>query len=435
MSARSRCISATFVILLFCQHLCPQVLFCRKPGINGKDENASRAHQFLPPKTSDMSKAVIYVENTPDGFYFHSNFVTSGFDNPTKALIKTKADFRTIFVNMIFGSEFSGEQKETASLAYKKEARILLDSTMFTDGGYPLIDVGEASKISIVDGSTGKILVGPVESLNRTSPPPVLMSRVVGCCLFGIPPHLSSRYAKVLAERPLQKSNVRFLSLVRDTGTEIAIEHTANLRAARLGDRSTPIMDLAQVEKTFQVASGSTVVLMSHVEGESFVIRDAAHKVVSSMPVEAVRSLASKYNIELIDLGCETAQQLRAAKLGIGVTTKFNTVDAVRALDRALTKSSNYSEFFQALTSENLRVVIDEGFTQHWPLCADVYAKAGSRNTWIKLARLFVNFRSPGPDVSSFHQDRKFRPEPDRFQEYFDKVDNLQGFFNKRDEK
>ena len=32
------------------------------------------------------------------------------------------------------------------------------------------------------------------------------------------------------------------------------------------------------------------------------------------------------------------------------------------ALDRALAKSANYGDFFQAITSENLRVVVDQGF-------------------------------------------------------------------------
>jgi hypothetical protein len=150
---------------------------------------------------------------------------------------------------------------------------------------------------------------------------------------------------------------------------------------------------LAQIESVLRAASGTTVVLVSHVEGTNFVIRDAAQKLVSSMPIDSVRALASKYNVELIDLGCETAQQLTLKNLGIGVTTKFNTVDAVRALDRALAKSANYGDFFQAITSENLRVVVDQGFMRGWPLCADVYAKAQNRPIWVKLARIFVSFR------------------------------------------
>ncbi|MGA8507310.1 MAG: hypothetical protein WB762_17030, partial [Candidatus Sulfotelmatobacter sp.] len=54
-----------------------------------------------------------------------------------------------------------------------------------------------------------------------------------------------------------------------------------------------------------------------------------------------------------------------------GEATRMHTVDAVRALDKAISASSNYSEFFQALTSNNLMIVVEHGFMQKWPLCAD----------------------------------------------------------------
>jgi hypothetical protein len=219
------------------------------------------------------------------------------------------------------------------------------------------------------------------------------MARVLGCCLFGIPPHLAGQYQKALEARPFDRRNVHLLSLVRDSGTKSAINESANLKAAHLGDSNVPISNLAQIESALRAASGSTVVLVSHVEGANFVIRDAARKLVSSIPMDSVRALASKYNVELIDLGCETAQQLKLEQVGIGVTTKFNTVDAMRALDRALSQSANYADFFQTITSENLRVVVDHGFMQGWPLCADVYGKAQGRPIWVKLARIFVSFR------------------------------------------
>ena len=137
--------------------------------------------------------------------------------------------------------------------------------------------------------------------------------------------------------------------------------------------------------------------MISHVEGTNFVVRDPARTVVSSIPIESVRALAKKYNIQLISqilLGCQTAQQIDADTLGLGVTTKFNTVVAVQALERAVSKSNRPSlDFFQNLTSENLKIVIDEGFVRGWPLCADVYAKANGTNIWVKLARIFVSSR------------------------------------------
>ena len=364
---------------------------------------AAHAHRFVGSTTSDMSQAVVYVEKTERGIYLHSNYQAPGAPNPTKIWTNEDVDLETLFMNVVFPGGFGPSEELEGHVALKR-AQVILDESMFTDGGYPRIDIGDARNVEIVDGNTGKTLVGTVDRLERTSPPPVLMSQVVGCCLFGIPPHLAAGYRRALEARPLTKDNIRFLSLVRDSGTETAIKSSNTLNAARLGESGKPINSLAQIESAFSSAQGKTVVLMSHVEGENFVTRDAARRIVSSIQVQSVRSLAAKYNVELIDLGCETAQQLRAEKLGIGVTTKFNTVDAVRALDSAISGSSNYSEFFQALTSENLRIVVDHGFMEKWPLCADIYGKAG-RGFWVKLARMFVNFSSD-MDMSKFETPR-----------------------------
>jgi hypothetical protein len=396
MVARLRYLANLVAILLCPLAVFSQTVVCREPGIKGMDRNASRAQNFLPPKTSDMSKVVIYVEKASGGFYVHSNYETPGTPNPTKIFTKDSSDLQQIFLSVLFHGDFTLSEQEAGRKAYREHARLLLDTSVFTEGGYPLVDVGQA-QVAVVDGRLGKFLIGPVERLDRGSPPPFLMSRVVGCCLFGIPPHLAEHYQNALAARSLDKGNVRFLSLVKDSGTESAIKNSKSLSAARLGESGVAITSLAQIETAFQRARGSTVVLVSHVEGANFVTRDAARNIVSSISMESVRALASKYNVELIDLGCETAQQLKAEKLGLAVTTKFNTVDAVQALDRALSHSSNYADFFQTLTSENLRVVVDHGFMlQGWPLCADIYAKAKAKPVWVKLARVFVNFRQNG---------------------------------------
>ena len=373
---------------------------CREPGVMGFDAAAARAHQFLPEDTSDPSKAFIYVEKTKSGYYFHSNFITPGynFTNPTKIASDHLNDVLLAFYNIRFygGSDEAGklQMKET----YRNDVHVLLDQSVFSAGGYPLVDVKDAKNVAVVNGATGKILTdGTVDTLTRTSPPPMLLSKVVGCCLYGIPPHLAPRYQQALRQRNFVKSDVRFLSLIRDSGTEEAISYSSNLASARLGEARRPITNISQIESSFQLAQGKTVMMISHVEGTDFVVRDSAQNVISSIPIDTVRTLAKKYNIQLIDLGCRTAQEIEADSLGLGVTTKFNTVVAVKALERAVSQSNNYADFFQTLTSENLKIVVDEGFMHSWPLCADVYAKATASNVWIKLARIFVSFRDKQP--------------------------------------
>jgi len=373
---------------------------------------AQRAHIVLPPDTRDISKVVIYVESTDKGLYFHSNYLSRAGDgtvseNPTKILTDETSDLLTIFDNIVYwGESITPEEREVASATLRDDVTIYLNQNVFDAGGYPKVDIHGATHVSVVTSSGFEPIGKSAEVLNRVAPPPVLMSKVLGCCLYGIPPHLAAQYYKALEARPLNGGGVRLLSLVRESGTKEVIKESSTLTKAYLGDSRDPVTNLAQIEKAFNAARGSTIVLVSHVEGEDFVIRDAGNAIVSSIPVRSVRDLASKYNVELIDLGCETAQTLKAESLGIGVTTKFNTVDAMRALDRALSQSSSYADFFEKLTSENLKVVIDKGFTQGWPLCADVYAKTNRPTVWVKLARIFVGFRQERADFGEKDPNR-----------------------------
>jgi hypothetical protein len=197
------------------------------------------------------------------------------------------------------------------------------------------------------------------------------------------------------------QGDVGVLSLVRDTATQKAVQQSSTLARAYIGDVSSPPTGLSQIESAFASAWGKTVVLVSQVDGENFVVRHSTGSATSSIPVKAVRDLAAKYQIQLIDVGCETARKPGLEKPSIGVATTFNTVDAMKALDIAISQSIDYADFFQALASKQFKVVIDRGFTQGWPLCADIYAQAPNSSTWIKLARVFVSFRDKSYGVEN----------------------------------
>lgn len=364
--------------------------------VEAKQSFEERAYRVLPANTSDPSKTAIYIERTARGFYFQSNFIAPGFESPTKIANQNISDVKRATLNMLLGREPNGLEQQVADI-YRKNVQILLDRSAFSEGGYPDVDLDDAENVAVVDGATGEILTNAsVERLDRTSPPPILLSKVHGCCLYGIPPHLAPTYQKALEQRPFDKGNVRFLSLVRDSGTEMAIRRSSELNSMRLGESGRDIESLAQIERAFQTARGKTVIMLSHVEKADFVVRDPAQNVVLSISIDSVRRVAKQYQIELVDLGCQTAQQIEADSLRLGVMTKFNTVTAVKSLEGAISRSQNYSEFFDNLTSEKLKIVVDAGFMQGWPLCADVYANAAPawlRPVWVKLARIFVSFR------------------------------------------
>lgn len=384
-----------FVLVLLAPYQFAETEVSRAGHIDGMEGPALHAHMVLPPNSPVISRAAIYIERTNRGTYYHSNFISRApdgtfADNPTKILTTEKSDLLRIFETIVYwGQPITPAREKAALTALNENVEIFIDTTVFDEGGYPSVNVHEAEHVNVVQAKNlfGQSL--PVEVLYRKSPPSLLMSNITGCCLYGIPPHLASSYLKALMSKPFPLE-VGVLSLVRDAATQKAVLQSSNLAKAYIGDVRNPPASLAQIESAFASVRGKAVVLVSDVNGENFVVHHATGS-ATSIPVKAVRDLAAKYHIELIDLGCETASNLE--NRGIGIPTTFNTVDAMKALDIAFSQSIDYADFFQTLASRHFKVVIDRGFTQGWPLCADIYAQAQNSPAWIKLARVFVSFR------------------------------------------
>jgi hypothetical protein len=387
------------VIVLLTAYQFAETKVYRQEHVDGMEGPALHARMVLPPNTPVISKAAIYIEKTDRGMYFHSNFISRApdgtfADNPTKILTTEGSDLLRIFESIVYwGQPITPAREKAALTALNENVVIFIDSNVFEEGGYPNVNVHDAEHVKVLEAKTLFGRSVPAEVLSRESPPPILMSKILDCCLYGIPPHLASSYLKALTSRSFPQTEVRLLSLVRDAATQKAVHQSSTLTRAYIGDFKSPPADLSQIKSAFASAQGKTVVLVSQVDGANFVVRHSAGSATSSIPVKAVRDLAAKYQIQLIDLGCETPRKSSLEDPRIGVATTFNTVDAMKALDIAISQSTDYADFFQALASRQFKVVIDRGFTQGWPLCADIYAQAQNSPTWIKLARVFVSFR------------------------------------------
>jgi hypothetical protein len=128
-------------------------MICRESGINGYDANAERAERLLPATTSDPSKTYVYIEKTSSGYYYHSNFVTpgNGFEYPTKIASDHLIDVQQAFYNIRFagGSDEAGQHE--AIETYRNDVHVYLDRSLFSQGGYPLVDVKDARNVAIVN--------------------------------------------------------------------------------------------------------------------------------------------------------------------------------------------------------------------------------------------------------------------------------------------
>lgn len=394
----SRACLLTIALLIFAFSQAFGAEVCRLRGLQGFEEPARRAELLIPnAKTSDQAKAVVYIEKTAEGYYYHSNFITPGYDYPTKVGSEAATDGAAAFVNIVHAGRPSDAAWAQTERTFRDNVEVLVDTSVFDKNGAPMVDLSGVKNVKIVNGRSGRVVVPKVETLSRNQPPPLMLRKILGCCFFGIPPHLAQSYGEALRARPFQQSEVRFLSLVKDSATDSAINKSSLIKDRRLGG-GEQISKLADIERSFQNARGKTVVLVGHVEGSNFVARNAKKEVVLNVPIASLRSTARKYDVELIDLGCRTAQEITKDSLGLGVSTRFNTVDAVNSIDLALSRSKNYAEFFENLTSEGLKVVVDREFVNGSALRASIYSAQKTQRSpfWVKIAEVFVSFRRKG---------------------------------------
>ncbi len=267
---------------------------------------------------------------------------------------------------------------------------------MFDSNGAPRIDLSGVKKVRIVDGYKKVSLSSGGEVLTTLKPPPSLIARIKGCCFFGRPPHRAGEYGEALSKKLFEPSAVKVASLFIDSGTEAAFAQNKILKPKRLMGDGKAIRSIGELEKLFSGARGKTLILLGHVEGSDYVIRDSKNKEQFRTSIEFVRQLAKRESVSLIDIGCETTKAIQAESLGIGVATKYNSVDAVRSISRAMESSKNYEEFMSNIASEGLKIVVDESFVrdQVHTIHTTVYSrlKTSAKDAWVRVAKITLSF-------------------------------------------
>ncbi|MBB4289496.1 hypothetical protein GGE16_001512 [Rhizobium leguminosarum] len=329
---------------------------CRLPNLHGFEDARARAEAILPPKTNDISKLAIYVERDPSlGLYFQSNFVSEGAENVTKIGGEASlTDLEWAAQNLVWTEQPDFIQRQEVQDAIRQLNRVYIDKSVFDEDGLSSLNLEGISDFTIIDREARVSTAGI--TINRDRPPPLLAERIAGCCLNGRPIGKGIMLAQALTELKSSPKDTRIISLVSDSATiatakEVGLEGKALMNMA---DRSA-----ADLQKVFEGQSGKQVVVLGHVESGNFVVRDAGGSEKSRVAISHLRKLASDNNVLLIEVGCNTASVGdTVAGLQVGVTTRFNTVEATRKLSKAI-DATNMSEFLQRLADQDLKVVVE----------------------------------------------------------------------------
>jgi hypothetical protein len=374
---------------------------CRAYSFEGMSENKKRAELFLPETTSSQDKTNIYIEYTPDGeIYYHSNYVTPGHEYPTKVRGNPEtndvfADLQRVFLNILYDEKPSDSDASKVRKLLREHVKVHVDVSIFDANGIPRIDLSEVKNVSIVDGHKGVDLASGGEVLTTQKPPPSLIAKIKGCCFFGRPPHRVNEYGEALKKRAFNPSEVQIASLFIDSATEAVLTKNKALKSARLAGDGKALRSISDLEKLFASARSKTLILLGHVEGSDYVIRDAANKEQFRTSIESIRNLAKQESVSLVDIGCETTKAIQSASLGVGISTKYNSVEAVKAISRAMKTSKNFAEFMEGISSKGLKIVVDESFVtdQVNTIRTTVYSrlKGAVKAKWIQVARVTLS--------------------------------------------
>lgn len=386
---------------------------CRTYSFQGMEAHKGRAEKILPlVKTQDLQKAMVYVEYDKDDgvLYYHSNFI-SGVDGSGKLLYPTKikgdpsqkpvfADAARVFLNIIETSPPDDARRRVVQEAFENEATFFVDISVFDTNGMPRVDLTGLKKIHLVNSrSNVSLKSGEIDFLTTAKPPPSLISKVRGCCLWGRPPHRVEEFSTALSKRSINTTSVKVVSLFIDSATDAALKSSSLLRSSRLGGPNNILKSESDVAKIFAQAKGSTVVLLGHVEGSDYVVRTGNNAIQLQVPIERMRAIARENQVSLIDIGCNTAKAIQSEAFGLGVMTKYGSVEAVKSIEKALNSSKNLEEFLTNISSEGLKIVIEPSYLQgQSELKASIYsrvkasAQSASKAVWVKVAQIAATF-------------------------------------------
>jgi hypothetical protein len=369
-----------------------QSLFCRRSEIEGQSGPAGRAKSCLPGTTSDVAKMAIYIgmadpeapsmhdlyapdsssetrrrfdvpwqawqdsgrvpsfgdSSNSTSLYVHSNYVTHGFDYPTKVLTPERIQYAANLVPSLMGQAdfkaagISLENLESVHLPVKLfvEQAVLENykyGQMNLAGFEQLFVVGRDGRVreaAILESDSGQIAIRYHNSL-FAKPSVDDASR-----LFGR-----------LREEPLNRDKVRLLLLVTNTDTEQAAEAIPGSNRIKVDLHSK---DDWRTKLSRQ--ANTTVVVLGHAEDGAFVVLDAEQNELLRIELDELESLAKSNGIDLIALGCNTA----AVTSFTGVDSKFNTVDAVKRVATALNARTKL-DFLDALAPkpDDIKIVLD----------------------------------------------------------------------------
>lgn len=189
---------------------------------------------------------------------------------------------------------------------------------------------------------------------------PATIAKLLGCCVYVRPPAYSAQLVKFLESIHFEKDRLRIALMVHDSRTRSYLSSDPHLSAqgrSNAINRETKDIEswvISQLKK----AKGGTLLLLSHVEGKDYVVRDSTGTEAGRISIQRANELALSHGVTLFNLGCKTADALHDHD-GVGVYDSFNSIHMLRTISNALKSGHNtIASFLERLGTPEARIVI-----------------------------------------------------------------------------
>jgi hypothetical protein len=212
--------------------------------------------------------------------------------------------------------------------------------------------------------SAKSIQLKPLESRQLEFEPgqaePATLAKLLGCCVYVRPPAYSAKFVEFLKTLTFDVNHLRIALMVHDSATrsylagDTFLSGTGRAEAINRATKDIEPWIVSQLKK----ASGRTLLLLSHVEGTDYVVRDSSGVETGRIAIQRTNELALHHRVTLFNLGCKTAATLREHD-GIGVYDAFNSIHMLRTISKALSSGpKNFASFLERLGTPEARIVI-----------------------------------------------------------------------------
>ncbi|MEL6560402.1 MAG: hypothetical protein AAFQ94_19585 [Bacteroidota bacterium] len=139
-----------------------------------------------------------------------------------------------------------------------------------------------------------------------------------------------------------KKNEVSIVSLFHESADLETLRAIKNLA----GKKNVNVTSQESLMKIFGKSQKKTLILVGHVEGSAFTIRDASGNKQFSIAIKQMVQISKNHDCRIIALGCNTS----IVKSVSGIQGNINSLEIINQLENAL-QSENYIDFITAIGS------------------------------------------------------------------------------------